>query len=75
MDYGPILGGIGGGALTSYAQAGQEKMCRMPTLKERLDLAVQQAEERLEAVREARAIFERNPDIEKLLDIMQRSHF
>lgn len=55
--------------------ASQEKMARMATLKERLDLAVRQAEERLAAVKEAREIFERNPDIERLLDIMQRSHF
>ena len=54
---------------------GEAKMARMPTLKERLDLAVTQAEERLSAVKEAREIFSRNPDIEKLLDLMQRSHF
>lgn len=51
------------------------KMARMPTLQERLDLAVSQAEERLQAAKEAREIFKRNPDIERLLDIMQRSHF
>lgn len=50
-------------------------MARIPTLKERLDLAVQQAEEKLAAVKEARDIFTRNPDMERLLDIMQRSHF
>ena len=53
----------------------QPKMVRMPTLKERLDMAVKQAEERLKAVKEAREIFDRNPDIEKLLDLMQRNHF
>ena len=60
----------GSGTYTSEA-----KMASMPTLKQRLDLAVTQAKERLQAVEEAREIFERNPDIERLLDLMQRSHF
>lgn len=51
------------------------EMARMPTLKERLDLSVKQAEERLAAVVRARAIFERNPDLEELLNIMQKNHF
>ena len=51
------------------------KMVSMPTLKQRLDKAVEEAEARLEAVKEARGIFERNPDIERLLDLIQRSHF
>jgi len=60
-----------------YALSGalNQKMARMPTLRERLDLAVAQAEERLAAVKEAREIFDRNPDVEKLLDLMQRAHF
>ena len=52
-----------------------EKMCRQPNLKERLDLAVQAAEQKLAAVKEAREIFQRNPDIERLLDIMQKGSF
>ena len=59
----------------SGEQQGEGKMAYQPTLKQRLDLAVEQAEGRLVAVKEAREIFERNPDIERLLDIMQRSHF
>lgn len=60
-----------------YPQEGLQaaKYASIPTLKNRLDLAVQQAEEKLAAVKEARDIFTRNPDIERLLDIMQRSHF
>ena len=50
-------------------------MVSMPTLRQRLVLAVQKAEAQLTAVKEAKEIFERNPDIEKLLDIMQRSQF
>ena len=71
MGYGGQLlpAGYGG------EQQGEGKMAYQPTLKQRLDLAVEQAEGRLVAVKEAREIFERNPDIERLLDIMQRSHF
>jgi hypothetical protein len=58
-----------------YAQGQNAAMLKMPTMKQRLDLAVQQAEERLAAAKEAREIFERNPDIERLLDLMQRAHF
>jgi hypothetical protein len=52
-----------------------EKLASMPTLAQRLDMAVQQAEERLAAVKRAREIFEKNPDLEELLNIMQRMHF
>lgn len=55
--------------------AGPSRMAHMPTLRQRLDMAVQQAEERLAAVKEARELFDRNPDIEKLLNIMQKAHF
>ena len=51
------------------------KMVHMRTLKQRLDDAVKEAEARLAAVKEAQEIFERHPDIELLLDIMQRGHF
>lgn len=51
------------------------KEIRMPSLQQRLDLAVQQAQERLAKVTEAREILARNPDLEKLLNIMQQSHF
>jgi hypothetical protein len=62
------------GALTQtpYAEA---KMVRAPTIQERLDMAVKNAEERLAAVKEARDIFSKYPDIEKLLNIMQRGMF
>lgn len=52
-----------------------DRMVGMPTLRQRLDMAVKQAEERLAAVTEARELFDRNPDIEKLLNIMQKAHF
>ena len=65
------------GALTplGYGSESSAKMAHMPSLKQRLDMAVQQAEERLAAVNRAREIFDKNPDLEELLNIMQRSHF
>lgn len=54
---------------------GTAKMVSVPTLKDRLDDAVKQAELRLKAVQEAREIFSRNPDMEKLLNLMQRGLF
>ena len=47
----------------------------MPSLQQRLDLAVQEAEERLNVIKEARDIFQRNPDLERLLELMQSGHF
>lgn len=60
---------------SQYAGLANAKMAHVPTLRQRLDQAVQQAEERLAAVKEARELFDRNPDVEKLLNIMQRAHF
>lgn len=51
------------------------KMVRMPTVKERIGMAVSQAEERLAAVKRAKEILDKNPDLEELLNIMQASHF
>lgn len=60
---------VGGGA---YAV---EKMAQMPSLAQRLDMAVKQSEERLAAAKEARDIFQRNPDLERLLNLMQGNFF
>jgi hypothetical protein len=54
---------------------GEQKMVRMPTMKERLELAVRQAEEKLTAAKRAKEIFDKHPELEELLDILQRSHF
>lgn len=54
---------------------GVEKLVRQPNLKERLTMAVAQAEEKLAAVKRAKEIFDKHPDLEELLNIMQRSHF
>ncbi len=69
------------GLQESYPAAGasylgaSNQMVRQPNLQERLDLAVTHAETRLKAVTEAREIFKRNPDIERLLNIMQSGAF
>ena len=60
---------------TGYGGLANAKMASMPTLKQRLDLAVQQAQEKLDDVKRARALFEKNPDLEELLNIMQRGRF
>jgi len=52
-----------------------EKMVRPPTLKERLTLAVEQAERKLNDVKRAKEIFDKNPELEELLNIMQRGNF
>lgn len=51
------------------------KMVRQATIKNRIEMAVNQAEERLAAVKRAKEILDKNPELEELLDIMQRSHF
>lgn len=66
-----------GGAQTAAAipYDSSEKMLRMPTMKDRLNMAVQQAEEKLANAKRARELFDKNPDLEELLNILQRSNF
>lgn len=64
-----------GGAMAKSQAMETASMARMPTLKERIDMAVKQAEERLAATRRARELFDKHPDLEELLNIMQRAHF
>lgn len=61
---------LGGGLMPSEA-----KMASVPSIAQRIDMAVKQAEERLKAAKRAKELFEKNPDLEELLNIMQRSHF
>lgn len=60
------------GAYDSEASA---KMVRMPTLKERLSQAVTDAESRLAEAKRAAEIFAAHPELEELLNIMQRGRF
>lgn len=70
-----LLGGVGGSPMTNYAGMENAKMVSVPTMKDRLELAVVQAEKRLADAKRAREIFAKNPDLEELLNIMQRGHF
>lgn len=45
---------------------------KQPSLEERLARAVNQAEERLAAAKEAQELCARNPDVARLLNLMQR---
>lgn len=47
----------------------------MLPLKKRLELAVTKAEQALKDAKEAKDIFDRHPDLERLLDIMQKGGF
>jgi len=64
----------GGGVSTSLMDP-SAKMARMPTLRERIAMAVKQAEDRLQATKRAQELFEKNPDLEELFNIMQNGHF
>ena len=53
----------------------EAKQIGYPSLQQRLDGAVREAEARLAEAKEARDILSRNPDLERLLNIMQRGRF
>jgi hypothetical protein len=63
---------IGNAVQTQY---GGEKMLRAPTLKTRLEAAVMEAEERLAEAKRAKEIFEKHPELEELLNIMNKGRF
>lgn len=69
--------GFGGGnaAIEQYAYNTSKQAGQMLTMKMRLDMAVVEAEKKLADVKRAKEIFDKNPDLEELLNIMQRSHF
>lgn len=62
-----MQGYAGGGPMMTTAAS-------VPTMKQRLDFAVQRAEDQLAQAKEAREIFARNPDIERIIDILQRGN-
>lgn len=51
------------------------KQARAATHRQRLEMSIVEAEERIARLKEARELLDRNPDLERLLDIMQQSHF
>ena len=70
-----LIGLNQGGFVTEAGSSYNQKLARMPTVRERCAIAVKEAENRLAKVKEAQDILERNPDLERLLDIMQAAHF
>ena len=72
MSYGGIWEQLGGAAGYASKQQAMQKAHSTASLKERLNTAVKHAEKRLAIVQEARDIFSKHPDIEKLLDILQK---
>lgn len=64
-------------ALDKYTgcEASSPIVGRAVTLKQRLDSAVSQAETQLRDAQEARDILDRHPDMERLLNIMQKGRF
>lgn len=61
--------------LDRYNEPSQAVAMRMPTLKERLDLAVKQAESNLSDAKRAREILDKHPELEELMNIMQKGRF
>lgn len=60
---------------TTAGSAMSERMIATPSLKTRLENAVRQAEERLIEARHARELFDKHPDLEEILNIMQKGRF
>ena len=56
-------------------QDSDAKMARMPTMKERIEQSVRDAEARLADTKRAKEIFDKHPELEELLNIMQRGRF
>lgn len=52
-----------------------EKMSRVANIRERMDHAIKAAEEKLARTKEAKDILDKNPDLERLLNIMQQGVF
>lgn len=59
-----------GASIQSLKSVGQ-----VPTMAQRLDAAVKQAEDRLVQAKRAREIFSKNPDLEELINILNRGGF
>lgn len=61
-----------GPMLMPYNEA---KMARPATYMQRANLAVTEAERRLADVKRAQEILEKHPELQELLDILQRNNF
>lgn len=63
---------IGGANYPTQSMA-SEKMAHMPTMRQRLKYAVENAKKQLEDAQRAYEIFDKNPDLEELINILQRA--
>ena len=72
MDFGNALG-ASTTAMEQYDSPA--KMVRMPSLKDRLAESVLRAEAQLADAKRAKEIFDKHPELEELLNIMQRGRF
>ena len=52
---------------------GSAKMANVPSMRQRLKYAVEQAEKQLEDAKRAYEIFDKHPDLEELINILQRA--
>ncbi len=78
-SYGALTG-MNAGASAPPAYYDNPKMLHVPTMAQRLEAAVKEAEQRLANAKRARELFNKNPDLEELLNILllnilQRSNF
>lgn len=68
--------GIQGGSSPSYSSEQMDtKMAMVPTLKSRLDRSVEDCKSRLADAVRAREILNAHPELEELLNIMQKGRF
>lgn len=58
-------------SMTGYDNSA--KMASVPTMRNRLQIAVTQAERQLADAKRAYEIFDKNPDLEELINILQRA--
>ena len=74
MDFGTAIDGGGAMEESRYA-ASTAKMVHAPSMKNRLAEAVASAEAKLADAKRAKEIFDAHPELEELLNIMQRGRF
>jgi len=74
-DYG-VPPGLGGGMISKQYEAQmnavQTAAYREPTIAERIEMAVKRAEQQLADAQRMKEIFQRNPDLEELINLMNK---
>lgn len=64
-----LVGNYGG----DMAYQSETKMASVPTMRQRLKMAVESAERQLSDAKRAYEIFDKNPELEELINILQRA--